>query len=65
MPAPRNPKYTLVQVRVTPAYDAAIRHAAEQDESTIVDFCRAAIRDALRKRGLDPAKFRDHGEARA
>jgi uncharacterized protein (DUF1778 family) len=54
----------LLQVRLSPAYDAAVRQAAAAEEVTLTDFARAAIKDALRRRGLDPAKFKAE-EARA
>jgi hypothetical protein len=63
MPAPKSSEYTLLQVRLSRAYDAAVRQAAADDEVTLTDFARAAIKEALRRRGIDPSKFK--AEARA
>jgi hypothetical protein len=41
---------------VSPSFDAAIRRAAEYDQTTIVEFTRRALLAELRARGFDPSR---------
>lgn len=49
----------LVQVRVSPEFEAAVRAAIAREQCSMVEFARRALLAELRRVGIDPAAFRE------